>query len=562
MNNKPIIIIYILFLALSLQAQTFNEILGRPTNSSITINALFDVQVNAYFEYGTVSGIYAKTTEQFTTVVGEPLEVKISELLPETRYYYRTRYKKPSETTYKSGPERNFITQRMKGSSFTFTIESDPHPYDPKGYHPLWDICLNNQLNDHPDFMFDLGDTFGDDHLDKVTNLTRTSAQVKQLMLDNRPHFGNVCHSMPFFFCQGNHEGEFGYYLLQTPPENLATYETIWRKMYYPNPEPDEFYSGNKDVEAFGMDKPENYYAFEWGDALFVVVDGWRYSTANIKPRNWEWTIVKTQYDWLKKTLETSTAKYKFVFTHHVMGETRGGINVATGFEWGGLDNGTNKFAANRPGWEMPIHQLMVKNKVNILFQGHDHVFAKEELDNIVYQTLQMPSDSSYSLGIIANGSAFNGKVLAGSGHLRVTVTPDSVKVDYVNAKLAKDETPTSKNGDIIYSYSVKPKTVSGINQLSLNGQTLDCSIFPNPTANEIHIKFNQTISNELLAKLISMDGKILNSINLGSYFTKNEYISLQPTDFNGNKLNAGLYFISIQNSAGDLLHKPLIITK
>lgn len=191
-------------------------------------------------------------------------------------------------------------------------------------------------------------------------------------MLDNRPILGAVCHSMPFLFCQGNHEGESGYYLLQTPPNNLATYETLWRKTYYPNPEPDGFYTGNNEEEPFGMGKPQNYYAFEWGDALFVVVDGWRYYTASAKPRNWDWTIGKTQYDWLKTTLETSKAKYKFVFTHHVMGETRGGVNVASGFEWGGLDNGGNKFAINRLGWAMPIHQLMVANHVNVFFQGHD----------------------------------------------------------------------------------------------------------------------------------------------------------------------------------------------
>lgn len=166
----------------------------------------------------------------------------------------------------------------------------------------------------------------------------------------------------------------------------MATYETLWRKRYYPNPFPDDFYSGNTSFEDYGMGQPENYYSFEWGDALFVVIDAWRYYTASVKPRNWDWTIGKTQYDWLKQTLETSTAKYKFVFCHHVMGETRGGIAVATGFEWGGMDNGTNKFAINRPGWAMPIHQLMVANHVNIFFQGHDHLYARESLDSLVYQ--------------------------------------------------------------------------------------------------------------------------------------------------------------------------------
>ena len=491
--KKYLLIITSVLIFAKLSAQTFTEILGRPTDVSITASILFDSQVDNYIEYGVLSGNYTATTPVVTSVVGQPVITKIIGLINETRYYYRTRYRKTGSGIYLAGTEHHFITQRKKGSPFVFTIEADPHPYDPKGYHPLWDICLQNQLNDGADFMFDLGDTFGDDHLVTSGN-PYTTTQIQQLMLDNRPHFGLVCHSMPFFFCEGNHEGESGYYLLQTPPNNIAVYETLWRKTYYPNPEPDGFYSGNNDVEGFGMNKPENYYAFQWGDALFVVIDAWRYYTANNKPRNWDWTIGKTQYDWLKQTLESSTAKYKFVFCHHVMGETRGGVLIAKTFEWGGLDNGTNKFAANRPGWAMPIHQLMVANHVNVYFQGHDHLYAYESMDNLVYQTVPMPADSSYSLGYIANAGAFTGTVLKGSGHIRVTVNPDSVKVDYVSSRLAKDESDTLKNSQVVYSYSVKAKTISAVNNLSLTSAT-ELNVFPNPASDYLNISFPDNVS-------------------------------------------------------------------
>ena len=528
-----------------LSAQTFNEILGRPTDTSITASILFDSQVDTYIEYSIVSGNYTLSTPVVTNVVGQPVVTKISGLMTDTRYYYRTRYRKTGSTAFLAGAEHHFITQRKKGSTFVFTIEADPHPYDPKGYHPLWDIWLNNQLKDAADFMIDLGDTFGDDHVDKVTNLTRTSAQVKQLMLDNRPIFGNVCHSLPFFFCQGNHEGESGYFLLQTPPENLATYETIWRKFYYPNPEPDGFYSGNNEEEPYGMGKPQNYYAFEWGDALFVVVDGWRYYTTSVKPRNWEWTIGKTQYDWLKTTLETSKAKYKFVFTHHVLGETRGGINIAKTFEWGGLDNGNNKFAANRPGWAMPIHQLMVANHVNAYFQGHDHVYAYETLDNLVYQTVPMPSDSSYALGYIANGDAFAGTVLKGAGHIRVTVNPDSVKVDYISAKLPKDETSVSKNGDILYSYSVKNSTLSGINNVSLNKQP-NCQIYSNQDGNELNVCFNKASQRGFSVRITDLNGRMMKLYSSTENIAQGDTKSFKLIDNKGNMLSSGLYVVTV----------------
>lgn len=539
--------------------QSYNIILGRPTDISVTASILFDQKTDMYIEYGIKSGSYTSSTPVVTSVEGQPVVTKISGLTAETRYYYRTRYRKTGASTYLTGTEHTFVTQRKKGNPFVFTIEADPHPYDPKGYHPLWDICLSNQLNDGADFMFDLGDTFGDDHLDKVTNLTRTSAQVQQLMLDNRPHLGNVSHSMPFFFCQGNHEGENGYYLLQTPPENLATYETLWRKFYYPNPEPDAFYSGNNEEEPYGMGKPQNYYAFEWGDALFVVVDGWRYYTANVKPRNWDWTIGKTQYDWLKTTLENSKAKFKFVFTHHVMGETRGGIGVATGFEWGGLDNGSNKFALNRPGWAMPIHQLMVANHVNILFQGHDHVYAYENMDKIVYQTVPMPADSSYSLGYIANGAAFKGTVLKGSGHLRVTVSPDSVKVDFVSALLPEDETTTSKNGDILYSYSIKNTVANGVETVEFS-KIPEVTVFPNPSNGNFYLKKKGEKGIKTLT-LTDLEGRIISKKSINGSINTEETI---PVNFDANNRNIadGIYCILITFDDNSSIRKLLSVCK
>jgi hypothetical protein len=58
--------------------------------------------------------------------------------------------------------------------------------------------------------------------------------------------------------------------------------------------------------------------------------------------------------------------------------------------------NGTWEFAEKRPGWRLPIHQLMVKNGVTIFFQGHDHLFARQELDGVIYQETPNPADNTY----------------------------------------------------------------------------------------------------------------------------------------------------------------------
>ncbi|NVO09241.1 MAG: metallophosphoesterase [Bacteroidales bacterium] len=529
-------------------SQQMTEILGRPTNNSITVSVLFDSSVDVYFEYGTAQGSYSLSTIISTCSAGEPTEINLTGLQSGTRYYYRTRYRKTGTSTYLASDEHTFVTQRKKGSTFRFIIEADPHPYDKKGCWNLWNIALANQLKDTADFMLDLGDTFGDDH----NPFTITNQEEKQLHFNCRSFFGKACHSLPLYLCIGNHEGESGYYLLQTPPNNLATYATLWRKYYYPNPFPDGFYSGNIAEEASGIGKPENYYAWEWGDALFIVLDAYRYYTANAKPRNWDWTIGKTQYDWFKQTLENSTAKHKFVFAHHVLGETRGGVGVASLCEWGDVAN----FEANRPGWGgVPLHQLMVNSKVDIFFQGHDHIYAREEKDGLIYQTVPMPSDSTYIIGMRDNGDAFTGVKLAGAGHLRVTVSSDNVTVDYISAVLPADETATSKNGEIVYSYN-------SIGITSVNNSTdfysenkPNWTLFPNPAADYVNISLNQPTDKDLLVQIINIDGKVVRQVAISG-----RTINLKLNDNAGHRLSTGVYLVKLFAGGNYVSCKKMVV--
>jgi hypothetical protein len=71
-----------------------------------------------------------------------------------------------------SSNEYSFITQRSKGSTFSFTIEADEHLYDKKGVDNMYRITLANQAKDKPDFMLSLGDIFGDDLLSYHDNFS------------------------------------------------------------------------------------------------------------------------------------------------------------------------------------------------------------------------------------------------------------------------------------------------------------------------------------------------------------------------------------------------------
>ena len=54
--------------------------------------------------------------------------------------------------------------------------------------------------------------------------------------------------------------------------------------------------------------------------------------------------------------------------------------------------DGTYGFDTYRPGWGKPVHTILKENGATIFFHGHDHLFAKQDKDNIVYQEVPQPS--------------------------------------------------------------------------------------------------------------------------------------------------------------------------
>jgi Secretion system C-terminal sorting domain/Calcineurin-like phosphoesterase len=579
----------------SANAQQYDIILGRPTDTSITASVMFYQNADVYIEYGTQTGNYPNTTLAYSCLTKIPNEIDLHNLVPNTKYYYRLKYRGTGTNTYLFSPEYYFQTQRLPGSSFTFTIEADEHLYDKKGVINMYNVTLDNEAKDNPDFMLSLGDIFGDDHSYLDHTYTITAGEIDTLHYNYRPLLGQICHSIPFFIALGNHEGERKHHFsFPIPaPNNMPVNATLARKKYYPNPSPNNFYAGDTTHESWGIGNPENYYSWTWGDALFVVLDPYRYdsrSDTSAKPTGWDWTLGITQYLWLKKTLETSTAKYKFVFAHHIRGEGRGGITNAITNEWGGYQRVTGTtgngytFDANRPaseGWTKPIHQLFIDNHVNIFFQGHDHVFAHEMLDGITYQACPMAADSTYEIGMLANADAYTADTLDGTGHIKVTVTPSCVKVDYVRAYLPADTMGVHKNREIALSYTIGDCIItpcqftygnwsvcdsSGFQTRTYTSLPAGCtgtpptdsirrvcniattsdfvSVFPNPAKTVINLRFNTSITN-LQTELINSIGQAVfkgnaNSIDVSKYST-------------------GVYFLKINSDQGNTIKKILI---
>jgi len=443
-------------------------VLGRPTHSSIVAGVNADAATELYVEYGTTAGNYSRQTAPVAAQAGSVLLVGISSLAADTQYYYRVRYKAKNDTSYATDAEHFFHTKRAAGSPFTFVVQADPH-LDANSSTAVYGQTLINELADRPDFMVDLGDTSMVEKcaVDGATLCANpspaTQATVAARYALVRSSFEQVCHSVPLFMALGNHDGEMGW-LGEMGQGAMADWALAARKSMFANPEPDGFYSGSAD-EAPGIGLRQNYYAFEWGNALIVVLDPFTYTTHKPDGDGWGWTLGAAQYEWLARTLAASGARFKFVFSHHLLGgngaDARGGAAFARFFEWGGSNaDGSRAFDSRRPGWRSPIHELFVDNGVSAWFHGHDHLYAREELDGVVYQEVPQPSLARYDTANPGAGYGYQGadgvNIFASSGHLRVTVGAADVRVEYVRSVAPADETSTRRNGTIVTSYVIR----------------------------------------------------------------------------------------------------------
>ena len=478
--------------AIGVTAPVVTQVLGRPTTTSIAVSVLSSQPVTTFVEYGTSKTRYSSKTSQLQTAPSAPAVFDIKGLRAGTKVYYRVNFKGASDANFMNGKQYSFTTARKAGSTFSFSVHGDTHPERAgKMFNAeLYGVTLANIASQQPDFHIMVGDDFSIDPL--ISKGQANQENVEKIYSTHRNWLTIATSSVPLFLVNGNHE-QAAAYLLDGTTTNPAILAGNARLKYFPLPEPDNFYNGDA-TPIPGVGLPRDYYSWTWGDALFITLDPYWHSknpvdnvagavvpedqsatAASPKPKKgpataatpgpvggnsktanlWNIGIGDEQYAWLKQTLETSNARYKFIFAHHVMGTGRGAIEVSTNYEWGGNDpKGQSTFAKERPNWELPIHDLMVKNKVSIFFQGHDHIFCTQERDGLIYQSMPNPADDTFSM---FNEDAYkSGTKAPNSGHVRVTVAPSQAKVEYFLAARSKDS--NRKNLSVAHSYFVKPK--------------------------------------------------------------------------------------------------------
>ena len=391
LNNLPVF---------AAQLPTF-KLTRQPTDSSAQFSISTSVSGSAYFEYGLKPGSYTSKTSKFDIKKGIKNYASISNLKSNSKYYVRLRYLFSGKTYNATSAIE--INTRFSNGSAKFAIQADPH-MDENSSADVYNKTLDLIANSGSSFLIDLGDIF---MVDKLLDKSEENIRARFELMKS---FYSRLKGMPLKIVLGNHDGELGYSKFNTKK---------YRAEFFPD-----------QTSAF------SYFAFSESDVLHIGLDPFTYTTVNPKSDGWQWTLGKTQYDWLVKTLETSTESHKFIYVHHLLvgdAQSRGGARIAAFNEWGGKNmDGSDGFEKMRPGWGKPIHQLLKENDVSIVFKGHDHIYVKENYDGIIYQTLPQPSHPGDGTNSAVEYGYGEGKVVGGSGYLQVETSARQVKVDFI----------------------------------------------------------------------------------------------------------------------------------
>ena len=317
-------------------------------------------------------------------------------------------------------------TARPPGQSFTFALIADTHvePRDPVPpgttvvddvYAPMEQTMLQVMPAVRaaaPDFLLNLGDLV-DYHRFGFNAPPPDSGWARLAYLNYRRLLGDATANAAHFTVIGNWDGESG---CNTADEIARS--TSQRLLYAPGPSPATYPEGGS--------ANQDYYAFTWGDALFVVLNVMTYTpTCHLLDTDPgvpdDWTLGPAQLAWLQRTLAGAASKWRFLFIHHAVGGAAGDA-ADTAYGRGGGQ-------AAHVGEQAQIHALMLQYGVQIFFYAHDHVFTDMVVDGVHYA---LPGSAGAPWKFDESQTGYT-QYWTDSGFARVDVSPERVDVDFVS---------------------------------------------------------------------------------------------------------------------------------
>jgi predicted phosphodiesterase len=186
-------------------------------------------------------------------------EVKLSNLKPQTQYFYRVHSQTAKGTLV--SPTYTFQTSVSvkEDAAFAFVVMGDTFTWVPDYERPrIFDLAWKER----PNFVLHVGDAIPDGR-------DKQYLWPREWLLPA----GELMSRVPLYVAIGNHDQNADWF---------------YKYVSYP--------------------QPENFYSFDYGNAHFAIIDS--NQSSEIIPGG-------KQYQWLDKDLGESKAKWKFVAFHH-----------------------------------------------------------------------------------------------------------------------------------------------------------------------------------------------------------------------------------------------------
>ncbi|MAE27724.1 MAG: metallophosphoesterase [Planctomycetota bacterium] len=372
----------------------YGELLSNPTTDSIMLSVMPRLDLEVYVEYGRAAGEINRRTRVYNAPPNKRCSIGIKSLEQGRRYNYRLRYRAVGAASFKFGEQHSFRTLRGPGRTVRFAFGADSHLYKnwandvcsprPTGSTAYFRQTIRNIMSWEPDFFVTAGDeamthclgcapcTVDGSYSGANTVQSIEQARLRYRRIMQRDLYGAMTHSVPFFMALGNHDGEMTWGGVNGFCEHFATTDPQSESARLDvMPNPFFTYSGSP---------TGNYYSFETGDMLMVVIDSHK-TIADFPMVVEDWTLGQEQLAWLDQTLANSDKHWKVIVSPHIIGGQdgancyyygRGGVRSTV--------DGTPRSAFL--GEQETIHQMMKQHGVQAFLYGHDHVAVAGEKQN------------------------------------------------------------------------------------------------------------------------------------------------------------------------------------
>ncbi|MDO8682970.1 MAG: metallophosphoesterase [Armatimonadota bacterium] len=301
------------------------------TETSFIVLAESQSTSDAVIEYGTTTDYGASISSSGKTLH----EFHIEGLAPGATYHYRVKLINPSD------PSDFFITQ-----DYTLKTNSDNQSVNVTVVGDTQGLDFNTTFRLASTFPHDLVLTVGDntpllEQPDEQKTYSRAMNEWRWFLSDITP----LTTSAALYTTQGNHDDYFD----PSRPYGLMSYQD---SVIMPS-------NGSGD---------ERYFSFDYGPAHFVVLDSMEWNG------NSYWSVGPTQLAWLEADLRASTKPWKIVLTHILI----------------------NGVSVDDRGWCISnwqqVHNLLRDTGVDLVLQGHRHVYNRYFKNGICYVTNTTPT--------------------------------------------------------------------------------------------------------------------------------------------------------------------------